>query len=80
MCSSDLFGLTRGQARVVQAVLDAGPAEQQSDIARRLGYERAGSFSQMLGRCRQRILESFHNESEHDYTRPTASQPKGGSQ
>ena len=74
------FGLTRGQARVIQTVLEADPGEPQSDIARRLGYERAGSFSQMLGRCRQRILEAFNNESEHDYTRPTASHPEGGSQ
>ena len=76
--SDSAFGLTRCQARVIQAVLAADPGEPQCEIARRLGYERAASFSQMLLRIRERILESFENESNLDHATTTTATGKGG--
>ena len=72
------FGLTRRQAAVIQAVLDADPDEPQCAIAKRLGYGRAASFSQMLLRCRETILEAFRNEQVLDQPSATSASRTGG--
>lgn len=50
--------LTKAQAKVLQAVLSAGPGEQlKRDVSEAMGYHRPASMSMMLKRIRERIAQ-----------------------